>query len=119
MEMRWRSAWIDELALPFVMQDLTSRTLRVTDDPTLTAHDNGATGIASLTVTDSPWSVPVALNQRFEAVFGAADVRGVYTCGDVTIWMTTPGGTHDSITGLALTGLNQPVSTHSVTISPA
>lgn len=118
-EMRWRSAWIDELALPFVMQDLTSRNLRVTDDATLTAHDNGATGIASLTVTDSPWSVPVPLNQRFEAVFGASDARGVYACGGVLIWMTTPGGTHDAITGLALHGLNQPVSTHSVTITPA
>ncbi|MCU0475590.1 MAG: VOC family protein [Anaerolineae bacterium] len=118
VEMRWQSAWIDEQALPFVMQDLTDRALRVNTDPSRTTHANGATGIAEVFVTDSPWGVPVPLNRRFEAVFGMADERGVFTCGDITLWMTPPGGTHDAVTGLKLHGLAQAVSAHGVTIEP-
>jgi hypothetical protein len=117
--MRWRSAWIDEQSLPFVMEDLTPRTLRVTDDPHLITHANGATGIAAVIVTDSPWAMPVALNARFTAVFGESDARGVYRCGDVEIWMTPPGGTHDTVTSLKLRGLSEPVVAHNVIIEPA
>lgn len=117
--MRWRSAWIDEQSLPFVMQDLTERTLRVTNDPDLTTHANGATGIASVIVTDSPWAMPVALHQRFTAVFGEPDARGVYRCGEVEIWMTPPGGTHDAVTSLKLHGLSQALVAHNVILEPA
>lgn len=119
VEMRWRTAWIDEQSLPFVMQDLSPRNLRVTDDPALTTHANGATGIGALFVTDSPWAMPVALNQRFTAVFGEADGRGVYQCGGVEIWMTPPGGTHDAVTSVKLHGLSQPLVAHNVMIEPA
>jgi hypothetical protein len=101
------------------MEDLTPRTLRVSDDPEVTTHPNGATGIAAVVVTDSPWAMPVALNQRFTAVFGESDERGVYRCGHVEIWMTPPGGTHDAVTSVRLHGLTQPLVAHNVIIEPA
>lgn len=119
VEMGWRAAWIDGQALPFIMQDLTDRTLRVSNNPALTTHANGATGIAEIFVTDSPWGVPVPLNRRFEAVFGAVDERGVYTLGDVTVWMTPPGGTHDAVTGVKLHGLSESVGGHGAMMDPA
>jgi catechol 2,3-dioxygenase-like lactoylglutathione lyase family enzyme len=111
VEMRWRSAWIDGQPLPFVMEDLTPRTLRVTDDPAATTHENGATGLIGATVhagTD-------ALLARFDAVFGASTGFGLgwaeYRCGEARIRLEFGGG-RDVLTAVTLGGLDTTVDSH-------
>ncbi|MCK6578832.1 MAG: VOC family protein [Anaerolineae bacterium] len=68
--LRWRLAWID-LRLPTILiQDVTPRRLRVSDDPAVTAQPNGMTGIAALIL-------PEALEDtgHFAALFGAPTQR--------------------------------------------
>jgi hypothetical protein len=50
-QIRWRSAWIQQEGrlLPFLIEDLTPRSLRVPDGPPA-EHPNGATGISRLEI---------------------------------------------------------------------
>ena len=91
--MRWRSAWIDDQPLPFVMEDLTPRNLRVTDDPAATTHENGATGLIGATIQAGSDE----LLKRFDAVFGASVGFGLgwaeYMCGRLASgWSSVENG---------------------------
>ncbi|MBN8592513.1 MAG: VOC family protein [Anaerolineae bacterium] len=53
VQLRWRSAYLNEQSgtmTPFFLQDLTPRNLRVPDEPTITTHPNGASGIWEVTI---------------------------------------------------------------------
>lgn len=109
--MRWRSAWIDGQPLPFVMQDLTPRNLRVTDDPAATTHENGASGVVGAIVQAGS----DALLRRFDAVFGASVGFGLgwaeYDCGSARIRLEF-GGDRDRLHTVALDGLQNTVASH-------
>lgn len=111
VEMRWRGAWIDNTTLPFVMDDLTPRTLRVSDDPADTTHENGATGLIGATVH----AASDALLARFDAVFGPSVGFGLgwaeYECGSARIRLEF-GGTRDAVTALTLSGLTMTIDSH-------
>lgn len=111
VEMRWRSAWVDGQPLPFVMEDLTPRTLRVTDDPAATTHENGATGLTGATVQAGS----DALLARFDAVFGASTGFGLgwaeYVCGAARIRLEF-GGVRDALTAVTLGGIGTTVDSH-------
>lgn len=111
VEMAWRSAWIDGQPLPFVMQDLTPRTLRVTDDPAATTHANGATGLRTVVVK----AASDALLSRFDAVFGETLGFGVgwaeYDCGGARVRLEF-GGDRDRLVSVALDGLKTNVDSH-------
>lgn len=116
--MRWRSAWIDGQPLPFVMEDLTPRNLRVTDDPAATAHENGATGLIGATVqADSD-----DLLRRFDAVFGSSVGFGLgwaeYMCGRAHIRLEF-GGERDQLCAVAVKGLDNTVDSHGARLTGA
>lgn len=48
IELRWYTATIGGAMSPFLIEDITPRTLRVPDDASATTHANGVTGIAEL-----------------------------------------------------------------------
>ncbi|MEZ4666791.1 MAG: VOC family protein [Anaerolineae bacterium] len=53
-QLAWRSAMLnDGSMLPFFIQDITPRTLRVPNDPTITTHANGVKMITELTISTS------------------------------------------------------------------
>jgi hypothetical protein len=56
VELRWKTALIDERLSPFLIQDITPRNLRVPDDPAITTHANDAAGLASLQVATNPFA---------------------------------------------------------------
>jgi len=49
--LRWQSAMLDGTMTPFFIQDDTPRHLRVPNDTDSIRHENGATGVSSITVT--------------------------------------------------------------------
>jgi Glyoxalase-like domain len=56
VQLRWRSAFLTDFPgamTPFLIEDLTPRNLRVPDDPAITTHPNGASGIWELTIKTS------------------------------------------------------------------
>ena len=52
IELRWRTAEFDGGRSPFLIEDVTPRTLRVPDDIETVTHANGVTGIAKLEGAD-------------------------------------------------------------------
>lgn len=52
VELRWRTASLDGGMSPFLIEDITPRSLRVPDDPASVTHANGVTGIARLEGAD-------------------------------------------------------------------
>ncbi len=48
--LQWRLALISDGFLPFLIQDVTPRPLRVPDDETGTTHPNGVTGVGDLLI---------------------------------------------------------------------
>src|SRR5690606_14440408 len=81
VELRWRTAQIGSGMLPFLIEDLTPRYLRVPDDAAVTTHANGATGIGSLIVSLHPFTLERVA--WFARLFGAApeklDERYLYS----------------------------------------
>lgn len=73
VELRWRSAFPTDpaVALPFIIQDVTRRQLRVPDGDAM-LHDNAATGIVQVRV-----DVPevAAAGDAYDALFGEAEVQ--------------------------------------------
>jgi hypothetical protein len=61
VELRWKTAFIDERQSPFLIQDITARNLRVPDEPATTTHANGAAGLAAVQVMTCDLS-PAALD---------------------------------------------------------
>jgi catechol 2,3-dioxygenase-like lactoylglutathione lyase family enzyme len=52
--LHWRSGFLDSgLLLPFYIEDVTPRTLRVSDDPMHTTHPNGARGMHTVIISSS------------------------------------------------------------------
>jgi hypothetical protein len=47
---QWRLALIDDGFAPFLIQDITPRRHRISDDPTLITHANGITGIDGIEI---------------------------------------------------------------------
>jgi hypothetical protein len=111
VEMRWRSVWIDGEPLPFIMEDLTPRPLRVTDDSAATTHENGATGLAAATVHAGS----DALLGRFDAVFGESVGFGLgwaeYACGNARVRLEFGGG-RDALTQVTLDGIRTTITSH-------
>jgi hypothetical protein len=50
VELAWKTALIDGRMSPFLLEDVTPRSLRVPDDETTTTHANGAQGIAGVRI---------------------------------------------------------------------
>ncbi|MCA9834430.1 MAG: VOC family protein [Thermomicrobiales bacterium] len=71
VELKWRGAFpggaVGESGQPFLIEDVTPRRLRVSDDPAQTTHANGATGIAGVTVLTSDLA---ASTRDYEAITG-------------------------------------------------
>ena len=89
-EIRWRTARIhqDGRVLPFLIEDLTPRSLRVPDGPPA-EHPNGAVGISRLEV-----AVPDAEEtaRSFTALTGTGSGSGAsLRLGDCELSMMTPG----------------------------
>lgn len=68
VELRWRTAMIEGSVAPFFIEDLTPRSLRVPDDPDLTAHANGAAGVSRLLVRETERDAA-----GFRAILGVAE----------------------------------------------
>ncbi|HVX58000.1 MAG TPA: VOC family protein [Candidatus Saccharimonadales bacterium] len=52
IELRWRTAELDGVKSPFLIEDVTPRKLRVPDDIDTVTHSNGVTGVARLEGAD-------------------------------------------------------------------
>jgi catechol 2,3-dioxygenase-like lactoylglutathione lyase family enzyme len=68
VHLAWRLALIDGGFLPFLIEDLTPRTLRVPDDPALTTHANGAHGISGIELVTPELA---AAQARYSALLSA------------------------------------------------
>lgn len=111
VEMRWRTVWVDGQPLPFIIEDLTPRNLRVSDDAALTAHENGAKGLAGVNIQ----AASETLLGRFDALFGASVGFGIgwaeYACGEARLRLEF-GGTRDAITQIVLDGISTTIHSH-------
>lgn len=63
----WRLALVDDGFLPFFIEDVTPRPLRVPDDPALTAHPNGIRGIGGVELVTPDLA---AAQARYQALLG-------------------------------------------------
>lgn len=68
---QWRLALIADGFAPFLIQDITPRQLRITDDSALTTHANGIMGIEGIEIGAPD---PAAVHARFAALFGGLRV---------------------------------------------
>ncbi|MBZ0286994.1 MAG: VOC family protein [Anaerolineae bacterium] len=66
--LRWQSAVLEGSMTPFFIQDVTPRNLRVSDDPELTTHENGAYRFSSIVIPTSEIDTGVAF---YRGVLGA------------------------------------------------
>ena len=64
----WHLVLIDDGFAPFLIEDLTPRTLRVPDDPALTTHANGVRGISGIELVTPELAVAQA---RYSALLNA------------------------------------------------
>ncbi|MFQ3535814.1 MAG: VOC family protein [Aggregatilineales bacterium] len=60
----WRLALVEGGFAPFLIEDITPRSLRVPDDPALTAHPNGVRGIGGLELVTPDLAAAQARYQR-------------------------------------------------------
>jgi len=116
--MQWRVAWVEEMQLPFVIQDVTPRERRVPDDDlTALTHMNGARGLHGVNMRVGSASTMV----RLHAVFGEpieAGARSVtFDCagGIVRAELT---GIADMIESIALAGISAPFTVRSTRFVP-
>lgn len=111
VHMHWRSSWIDSEPLPFIMQDITPRNLRVTEEIDQMTHENGAMGLVGATIRAGS----DALLKRFDAIFGSTLGFGLgwaeYECGGARIRLEF-GGERDTVTEIVLDGLRTTIDSH-------
>ncbi|PJF36124.1 MAG: hypothetical protein CUN49_07040 [Candidatus Thermofonsia Clade 1 bacterium] len=67
-QIAWRVALVDDDFLPFLIEDITPRALRVPDDPRLTGHANGVSGISGVELVTPDLA---AAQARYSALLGA------------------------------------------------
>ena len=88
--LRWKMALIEGTMSPFFIQDVTPRTLRVSDDPQQTQHANGAEGIFDLNLLtrDVIRAIP-----RYSALLGRPpqlmDGNAVFELENATLTLAT------------------------------
>lgn len=80
--LRWQMALIGSTMTPFIIHDVTPRTLRVSDDPALTTHANGVIGAAALTVTARDVD---AARAYYSAILGAPSGAETWALDGVTL----------------------------------
>lgn len=103
--LQWRSAMLDDGSMsPFFIQDITPRTLRVTDDPTLTTQPNGIKGIRQITI--STQDISDAVDQYTAMLAKNAEVESQdnvrLKLGGVSMLITTKPTERSSLTELQL-----------------
>ncbi len=82
VRLEWKTAMPSRSILPFFIEDVTPRSLRVPADETATIHANGALGIASVTISSGEFSV---LSSRFAGFLGEANARNSWELGSVDL----------------------------------
>jgi hypothetical protein len=116
VEMRWLTAWVEGEPLPFLIEDVTPRVLRVTDIPAYTTHANGAAGIRGMSIETGANEI----SARFDAVFGLPEVvtgSRLYTCGTALMRLETRYGIERAIVhDVWLTGLNMSIVAHGTSL---
>ncbi|HEY6332542.1 MAG TPA: VOC family protein, partial [Blastocatellia bacterium] len=94
-ELRWLTAIPRSFDLPFLIEDLTPRSLRVPGGPTA-HHENGALGIAEVTVITNDLQSSI---RRYDLLFGAKRLapsalepdRGLkYSAGNASVSLAGP-----------------------------
>ncbi|MBK9125273.1 MAG: VOC family protein [Chloroflexi bacterium] len=106
--MQWRIAWVEELQLPFIIQDVTPRERRVPDDDlTALTHMNGARGLRGVNMRVGSASTMA----RLHAVFGEPVKAGARTvafdCAGGIVHAEVTGIT-DAIESIVLSGIDTP-----------
>lgn len=116
--MQWRIAWVEELQLPFIIEDVTPRERRVPDDDlTALTHMNGARGWHGVTLQVGSASTLA----RLHAVFGEPVESGarwvVFDCagGIVRAELT---GTTDEVQEIVLDGIGAPFTVRNTRFVP-
>ena len=102
VELRWKGSMppgeIGETGWPFLIEDVTDRANRVSNDPAQTTHENGALGIAGITVlTDD---LPMAMKdfsviadsetQPMKSPIDDQPIAAIVTFGDSWLMLTNP-----------------------------
>ncbi|MFN8379233.1 MAG: VOC family protein [Anaerolineae bacterium] len=82
VRLEWRIAMQERAMLPFFIQDVTPRSLRVPSEPAMVRHANQVTGVVEviLRTTDvDRWT------RHFSIVMGTQPVQGGWSCGSSII----------------------------------
>jgi len=86
VRLEWRIAMQDRATLPFFIQDVTPRSLRVPTEPANVRHANQVTGIAEVVIRTADaerWE------RHFAVVMGAQPVDGAWSCGSSVLRIVT------------------------------
>jgi catechol 2,3-dioxygenase-like lactoylglutathione lyase family enzyme len=74
--LRWKLALLDEGFAPFLIEDVTPREWRVSSDPAVTAHANGALGVRGVEIAVRDMA---SAERRYAQLLGALDASGPVT----------------------------------------
>ena len=78
VRLEWRIAMQERAMLPFFIQDVTPRCLRMPGEPAMVRHANQVTGIAEVVIRTAD---PERWSRHFTIVMGAPPVEGGWQCG--------------------------------------
>jgi catechol 2,3-dioxygenase-like lactoylglutathione lyase family enzyme len=82
VRLEWRIAMQERNLLPFFLQDLTPRSLRVPSEPAAVRHANGALGLRAFHIG---CNAPAYWQARLSAMLGPSTTDGSWTLGGTTL----------------------------------
>ena len=82
VRLEWRIAMQERNLLPFFLQDLTPRSLRVPGEPAAVRHANGVTGVAACVIG---CNAPAFWQARLSALLGPSTADGEWALGGTTL----------------------------------
>jgi catechol 2,3-dioxygenase-like lactoylglutathione lyase family enzyme len=82
VRLEWRIAMQERNLLPFFIQDLTPRSLRVPSEPAAVRHANGATGVRECVIA---CDAPAFWQARLSALLGPSTADGEWALGNTAL----------------------------------